>query len=132
LARTWLVIGAIFGLLSVALGAGGAHYLTETIGPDRFPTWQTGIQYLQIHSLLLVLLGVVLLVRPSKIVSTSALCIAVGIVLFCGSLITLALGGPRWLGAVAPVGGLAFMAGWALLIVFGIKSAKARSSGEQI
>lgn len=132
MAVTWLVIGAVFGLLTVALGAGGAHYLAETIGPERLPTWQTGIQYLQIHSLLLVLLGVLLLVKPSKVVSASALCVTGGIVLFCGSLITLALGGPRWFGAVAPVGGTALIAGWALLIVFCIKLAKARSTGEQI
>jgi uncharacterized membrane protein YgdD (TMEM256/DUF423 family) len=114
-------------MLSVALGAGGAHYLAETIGPERLPTWQTAIHYLQVHSLLLVLLGVLLLVKPSKLVSASALCIAAGIVLFCGSLTTLSLGGPRWLGAVAPVGGLSLMAGWALLVLFGIQMAKTRS-----
>ena len=99
--------GAVLGLLGVAFGAFGAHGLAD---PAAKAWMQTGATYQLAHVLAaLVAAG---LTRPA---TSAAAAFLIGTVLFSGSLYAMALGAPRWMGAITPLGGLAFLAGWALL-----------------
>ncbi|MBU5672912.1 DUF423 domain-containing protein [Paenibacillus brevis] len=116
--QTLLVLGGIMMFLAVALGAFGAHALKDKLTPDRMKNYQTGIQYQIAHGLGLLLLGTVQgdTVNISQI-TVSGWLLTAGIVLFSGSLYVLSLTGIRKLGAVTPLGGLCFLAGWVLFIV---------------
>lgn len=116
--QTLLVLGGIMMFLAVALGAFGAHALKDKLTPDRMKNYQTGIQYQIAHGLGLLLLGTVQgdTVNTSQI-TVSGWLLTAGIVLFSGSLYVLSLTGIRKLGAITPLGGLCFLAGWVLFIV---------------
>ena len=112
----FLVLAGVNGFLAVALGAFAAHGLKSMLGPDLLATFQTGVQYHMYHTLALLAIGILALHFPSQ----SGLRIAgylflAGILIFSGSLYVLALSGIRWLGAITPIGGVAFLAGWAML-----------------
>jgi uncharacterized membrane protein YgdD (TMEM256/DUF423 family) len=115
-AKGWIIVAALSGAVSIALGAFAAHGLDlSTEAGRKAREWlQTGSQYEMIHAL--AILGVVALARSAMLNAPFALiaqCLfLVGSVLFPGALYTLAFGGPRWLGAVAPIGGTAFILGW--------------------
>jgi uncharacterized membrane protein YgdD (TMEM256/DUF423 family) len=112
-ARVALALGAGFAFLAVALGAFGAHALKARLGPEMTAVWQTAVQYHAWHALALLAAGIVLTQRPqARGVAVSAWLFAAGILLFSGSLYLLAFTGARTFGAVTPVGGLAFLAGW--------------------
>ena len=113
-ARFALTMGALLALVAVALGAFGAHALKGRLEPDMATVWQTAAQYHGWHALALVAAGLLLLHRPDAgAIAAAAWLFAAGVVLFSGSLYLLALTGARWLGAVTPFGGFAFLAGWA-------------------
>ncbi len=103
-------LGALLAFLGVALGAFGTHSLTGVLTPERLGTYQTGIRYQMYHALGLLAVGALPLrtYRPALLLFT-------GSVIFSGSLYVLALSGVSWFGAVAPVGGLLQLAGWAWL-----------------
>lgn len=104
----WIRCAAIFGFLAVALGAFGAHMLKPTLtANDTEAIWNTAVQYHFFHTVPLLFLG--LCPRSMRV---SGFCFALGIVIFSGSLYLLALTGIRWLGAITPIGGLLFLAGW--------------------
>jgi|TARA_B110000438_G_scaffold301705_1_gene357290 uncharacterized membrane protein YgdD (TMEM256/DUF423 family) len=106
---------AILGFLGVAIGAFGAHLFEDRlIAMDRVDTWETAVLYHLIHSVGLLALGG-LGVRASLVRFTRHAWI-VGIVIFSGSLYILSLTGIGWLGAITPIGGLAFLAGWLWLL----------------
>lgn len=112
-ARLALTLAAVLLALAVALGAFGAHALKSRIAPDLQTVWQTAVQYHAWHALGLFGVGLYLLHRPgATFAGWSAWLFVAGIVLFSGSLYALALTGTRALGAVTPVGGAAFVAGW--------------------
>ena len=116
--RLWIKLGGILGGLSVMLGAFGAHSLKERLTEKSLATFQTGVQYQFMHSIALILVGLLMLSlgeESNKRLNRSGWFFAIGILLFSGSLYSLALGGPRWLGPVTPLGGLCFMIGWVLL-----------------
>lgn len=116
--RLWIMLGGILGGLSVMLGAFGAHSLKNVLTEKSLATFQTANQYQFFHSLALVLVGLLAAQlgdeRNSKVIKAGWFFLA-GIVLFSGSLYGLALGGPRFLGPLTPLGGLSFMIGWFLL-----------------
>ncbi len=112
--RFALAAGALFGFLGVAFGAFGAHALRDRLDASSLAIYQTGVQYQFVHALALVAIG--LSQRDGKPLRWAAMCFAVGVPIFSGSLFALALSGVKVLGAIAPFGGLAFLAGWALLI----------------
>lgn len=124
--RQWLAFGAILGLVSVALGAFGAHGLRSLIDEAGLRTYQTGVQYHQLHAVGIVLAALGGLTRATDERLTRAACWAftVGILFFSASLYGLALGGPRALGAVAPMGGAAFITGWGLFAWAALKSSR--------
>ena len=110
-----LVTGALFGLAGVAAGALGAHGLKDRLDPAALEWWRTAAHYAQIHAVVLVALALASPGRRSAILRVAALAFAVGIALFSGTLVAMALGGPRTLGAVTPLGGLGLLVGWAAL-----------------
>jgi uncharacterized membrane protein YgdD (TMEM256/DUF423 family) len=113
--RLWIVLGAANAFLSVAAGAFGAHALKARLPPDLLTIFETGARYHMYHSLGLIAIGLVAQTRPSPLLSYAGGALLAGIVLFSGSLYVLALTGIRALGAITPLGGLGFLAGWALL-----------------
>lgn len=111
-ANTIIALGATFAGLSVAFGAFGAHALKQRLTPDMLDIFHTAVQYQFYHSLALVLLG--LFVARTGSATGAAWAFTLGILVFSGSLYVLALTGMKWLGAITPIGGVAFMVGWAL------------------
>ena len=115
----FLALAGLSGFLGVGIGAFGAHALKDKLTPELAATFQTGVQYHLIHTLALFGVGLVLMVMPqATLPRTSGYLFLAGIVLFSGSLYTLAISGVRWLGAITPLGGLCFLAAWALLTWF--------------
>ena len=115
-ARIAICSAAVFLFAAVAVGAFGAHALKAKLSPELMVTYQTAVQYHFWHALGLLAVGVLLLHRPdSGALVVAAWLLVAGLILFCGSLYTLAVTGIRIWGAVAPVGGVAFLAAWASL-----------------
>jgi uncharacterized membrane protein YgdD (TMEM256/DUF423 family) len=108
-----LRLAAILGFCGVGLGAFGAHGLRARVGPEMIEVWKTGVLYHLVHTL--ALLGVALAGDRVAWQRAVAVLFTVGIVVFSGTLYVLTLSGQRWLGAVTPLGGVAFLAGWAAL-----------------
>jgi uncharacterized membrane protein YgdD (TMEM256/DUF423 family) len=115
-ARRCLGAGAILMILGVMLGAFGAHALQAQLTPRQLASYQTGVQYQMLHAFGLMIVAIVAqLTGVTPRLRWSARLMAVGIVFFSGSIYLMTAGAPRSLGMVAPVGGVAFMAAWALL-----------------
>ena len=113
--RLFGVLGSGLGLLAVALGAFGAHWLQGRLSPQDLVIFETGVRYQMYHSLAL-LLVVVLILRGGAGGSVMAgWAFFAGILLFSGSLYLMVFSGVRWLGAITPLGGVAFLVGWGLL-----------------
>ncbi|HEX2095122.1 MAG TPA: DUF423 domain-containing protein [Longimicrobiaceae bacterium] len=111
--RLFWTLGCVFAFLAVAAGAFGAHALRSRIAPDLLGVFETGARYQMYHAL--ALLAVAWAVERWPGAGVAGWAFVAGIVLFSGSLYLLALTGVRWLGAITPLGGVAFLAGWALL-----------------
>ena len=113
--RTGLLGGA-FGFLAVALGAFAAHALRGSLAPGELATFETGVRYQMYHALALLLVAA--LARPAfpAWARTAALAFTLGILIFSGSLYLLVLAQLRWMGAITPIGGVAFLVGWSALI----------------
>lgn len=122
--RNFLMLGAINAFLCVAFGAFGAHSLKQTLSADMLTVYQTGVQYHFYHALGLIVVGLVLLHFPkSRSIALSGWLMFSGIILFSVSLYALSLTGIRGLGAITPLGGIAFLSAWALL-AYGIVTNK--------
>ena len=116
-ARASFVAAALFGAAAVLLGAFGAHGLVERVSPERLLVWETGAQYQFYHALaLLALSSGALRGRWTRWHGLAALGWITGIVVFSGSLYLLVLLDMGWLGAVTPIGGVAFVVGWLMLL----------------
>jgi uncharacterized membrane protein YgdD (TMEM256/DUF423 family) len=113
----FIVLGAVNGFLAVALGAFAAHGLEAILAPRLLEVFRTGVDYQAIHALALLAVGILgaqVRGHPGAL-RFAGWAFLVGILLFSGSLYLMALTGTRWLGAVTPFGGTAFLAGWAAL-----------------
>lgn len=106
------IAAAAAGCVAVVLGALGAHALRAQLSTQMLGVWETAVRFEFWHALAL---AVCALLRRSNTAQVAAILFAVGIVLFCGSLYALALGAPRYVGLVTPLGGIAFIAGWIAL-----------------
>ena len=122
--RTFWRLGCIFGFLGVAAGAFGAHALRTRVPPDLLAVFETGARYQMYHALALLAVGLAAARVPSRALRAAGWLFAAGIVVFSGSLYALALTGVRVLGAITPLGGLCFLAGWTALAFAGIERAR--------
>lgn len=123
-ARLFLTLGSVAALLAVAFGAFGAHALKGRLAPEFLAVYRTGVEYHFYHAFGLMLLGLTATQLPeSALLRAAGWTMLAGIVLFSGSLYLLALTGLRWLGAITPFGGVAFLAAWALLAAALIRGA---------
>ena len=113
--RTFAALGAVSALVAVAAGAFGAHALRARLAPDQLAAFETGARYQMYHALALLLVAWAVTRWPAPPVRAAGWLFVVGTVIFSGSLYALALTGTRAFGAVTPVGGLCFLAGWASL-----------------
>jgi len=121
--KLFLIFASISGFLSVALGAFGAHALKAKLTAEgMIDTYQTAVQYQFYHTL--ALLGIALLMPriESGWLHYAGYSMTFGIVIFSGSLYLLCFTGMKWLGAITPIGGLFFLAGWACILITAIKS----------
>ncbi|GAB3111185.1 DUF423 domain-containing protein [Aestuariicella hydrocarbonica] len=118
MAKHFLFLAGLSGLLAVAIGAFGAHGLKSKIDAEMLVVFQTGVQYHFYHTFALAVVALVLFKFPqASIFHWAGFAFLLGMLLFSGSLYAMALGGPRWLGLVTPLGGLSFMVGWLCLLL---------------
>lgn len=121
----FLIAGAVNALLSVAFGAFGAHMLEGRVAEKYLDTWQTAVQYQMFHSIGLMVVAVLMsttFIGPLASLSWAGYLMLAGIVIFSGSLYVLSLTGISILGAITPIGGVAFIAGWIMLIIAASKA----------
>lgn len=124
-ARWCILAGALLMLLGVVLGAFGTHLLQARLPPKQFASYQTGVLYHLLHALGLLLLGLIAQVGgESRELRGAGRLMLSGIACFSGAIYLIAAGAPRWLGMVAPIGGLSFMVAWLLLAVHAWRSTK--------
>ena len=117
MSKTILMTAALLMALAVAIGSFGAHGLKTHLTDEMMQIYKTGVEYHFYHALGLLMVGVLSLNMPSGWLNWSAILLTVGIILFSGSLYVLSVTGIKWLGAITPLGGLSFIAGWVLLLV---------------
>ena len=122
MAKLFITLGSLSGMVAVMLGAFGAHALRGRLDEYAQGVFQTAVQYHFYHSLALLAVGVLAITQPqTAMLKSSGWLFFIGILIFSGSLYILSISGLRWLGAITPLGGLSFIAGWACLAATGWK-----------
>lgn len=121
-----LVVASLYGMLSVILGAFGAHAFEKMLSPEKLISFDTGVRYQMFHALALLIIGLTLSFT-SSIEKWSAICMMIGVFLFSFSIYLLAFSeywniNLKLLGPVTPLGGIFMIAGWLLLVIFFIKN----------
>ena len=114
--KIWFFSAALFGFLSVVLGAFGAHSLKNILDEYGKSVYEKAVLYQMFHSMALFAVGVLQHLFKEISFSPAGFGFLIGILLFSGSLYVLAISGVKWLGAITPIGGLSFLFGWAWLI----------------
>lgn len=129
--KRFLVIAAIMGAASVAMGAFGAHLLKGLVSERSLVTFETAVRYQFYHVFAIALTGILYQSFPNTIIVRAGYFFIIGIFLFSGSLYLLTVSPPeyRWLGAITPFGGICFITGW-LFLVEGIRRGNSRESGK--
>ena len=117
MSKTIILSASVFLALAVVIGAFGAHGLKSHLSDEMLQIYKTGVEYHFYHALGLLLVGVLAVVMPSASFKWAAILLSAGIILFSGSLYLLAITGIKALGAITPIGGLSFIAGWVVLFV---------------
>jgi len=118
--RLFLTLGALSAFVAVAAGAFGAHALRDRLSAEMLQVFQTGVTYQMYHAMALLAVGILLArfsADGSVWLSGAGWLFVAGTVLFSGSLYALSLSGTTWLGAIAPLGGVAFLLGWLCLAI---------------
>ncbi len=116
LARRCVFWGALFGLSGVMIGAFGAHGLKALLTADQLAIYHTGVDYQFVHALALLLLGALAHHQLPKAWQVAAIFFIAGVFIFSGNLYLLVLTDTSWLGAITPIGGMSFIAGWTALL----------------
>jgi uncharacterized membrane protein YgdD (TMEM256/DUF423 family) len=119
-ADRWIVTAGVMGFTAVALGAFGAHGLESVLEgavdrAQRLGWWETAARYHLAHALAVGLVAWASDRRPSRALTIGGAALVIGVLVFAGTLYAMALGGPRWLGAITPLGGVSLLVGWAAL-----------------
>lgn len=120
----FIIAGAINAALAVALGAFGAHALKEKLSERYLAIWETAVQYQMFHAIGLLVIGVLVgtaILNATTQLNWAGYLILAGTIIFSGSLYALSLSGVGVLGAITPIGGVLFIAGWIMLIVATVK-----------
>jgi uncharacterized membrane protein YgdD (TMEM256/DUF423 family) len=107
-----LTAAGVLLVLATVCGAFGAHALKSHLTPERLQLWETAVRYQFFQSLGLIGIALTMRTLDGAALHLAALLVVIGVLLFCGSLYLLALGGPRVAGVLTPLGGLAWIAGW--------------------
>lgn len=124
--RHFILIGVWLALTGVVLGAFGAHLLQDSFSPDQQRWYTTAVNYHMTHALGLILCGLTAsTLGASRTFNRACLCLFLGTLIFSGSLYLMSLTNQRWLGAVTPIGGIAFILGW-LFFAKAVRSSPAR------
>jgi len=126
MAKRFITIGSILGLMSIALGAFGAHALESRLTEAAMETYHTGVEYQMYHAIALVLAGILAVhsAIDERMIRLSGIFFITGVVLFSGSLYAVSLLGISLYGIVAPFGGFSMMLGWLFLVLSVRKIAK--------
>ncbi|MEK5521237.1 hypothetical protein B5V89_11560 [Heyndrickxia sporothermodurans] len=120
--KAFIIIGAINAFLAVALGAFGAHGLEDKLEPKYLDIWKTGVTYQMFHALGILAIGILAgYIQGSSLMTWSGWLMFIGIILFSGSLYVLSVTKIGILGAITPIGGVAFLAAWILVVVAAVK-----------
>lgn len=114
--RFFFAAGSLMAFLAVGLGAFGAHALKDRLSPDMLNIFEVGVRYHMYHAFGLLAVAWAISRWPESNLTTAGWAFLAGIVIFSGSLYILSIFGIRWLGAITPLGGLAFLTGWAILV----------------
>ncbi len=121
--KTFIILGAINAFIAVALGAFGAHGLEDKLTPKYLEVWKTGVNYQMYHALGLFAVAMIAGQLPSSsLVSWAGWLMFAGIIFFSGSLYVLSLTNITVLGAITPIGGVAFLTAWVLVVIAATKS----------
>ena len=116
MSRLFFAFGSGFALIAVITGAFAAHTLKSKLSPDMFQVFEVAVRYQMYHALGLIAVAWAASQWSSQLITVSGWLFVVGIVIFSGSLYILSLTGVRWLGAITPIGGVAFIIGWGCLL----------------
>jgi uncharacterized membrane protein YgdD (TMEM256/DUF423 family) len=114
--RFFFVAGSIMAFFAVALGAFAAHGLKPRLTPEMLTVFEVGVRYQMYHALALLAVAWAASRWPDSRAHIAGWAFLFGIVVFSGSLYLLSITGTRWIGAITPIGGVAFLAGWILLV----------------
>ena len=120
----FIIAGAVNAAIAVAFGAFGAHALKEKLSAHYLAIWETAVQYQMFHAIGLLAVGILMsssLFGASTQLTWAGYLLLAGIIIFSGSLYVLSLSGIGILGAITPIGGVAFIAGWIMLIIAAVK-----------
>lgn len=120
----FIIAGAVNAAIAVIFGAFGAHALKEKLTEKYLAIWETAVQYQMFHALGLIIIGILMsssLLGPITQLNWAGYLLLAGIIIFSGSLYVLSFTGIGILGAITPIGGVAFIAGWIMLIVAALK-----------
>ena len=120
--RSITASGAFALMIAIGAGAFGAHALRNAVSPEMLSVWQTAVLYQLVHGLGLLAIAALTPRFNSRLLPCAAWLMLAGIVLFSGSLYALVLGGIRWLGAITPIGGTAFIVAWLLVALAALRS----------
>jgi uncharacterized membrane protein YgdD (TMEM256/DUF423 family) len=115
--KTLMFVGALMGGVGVALGAFGAHGLRGRLSPEMLAVFETGVRYHMYHALAILVTAALMSRVEGRAIVIAGWSFATGILIFSGSLYALALSGVTILGAITPIGGLAFLIGWVSLAI---------------
>lgn len=120
--KLFFVVGSIMGFLSVAIGAFGAHGLEGKISDKLLQVWKTGVQYQMFGTVLIFIIGFLMLkIQQATLLQWAGWLSVVGIILFSGSLYVMSATGIKWLGAITPLGGIAFLVAWLFVGIAAMK-----------
>lgn len=119
--KLFLLISSSLAFLAVAAGAFGAHLLKKMLSSELLAIFETAVKYQMYHSLALLMVAILVRYDNAKLLTTSGWLFIAGTVIFSSSLYILSISGIKWLGAITPIGGLSFLAGWICLIIYALR-----------
>ena len=129
--RLFVIAGSLLGGLAVLIGAFAAHALSGSLSAERVQTFEIAVRYQMYHSIALILTGVIRHLLDVPAIRWAGISFFTGILIFSGSLYILVLADIRWLGAITPVGGIAFVMGWLCLAVAYWKTGPGANSAQK-